>query len=154
LNFVHIPKTGGTSIGTALNIGHDHLPASKVSEPRFTFVRNPFDRLVSVWEFCRPNPVEKLRQIVNGMTFAEFARVPCDNLFLRTQSSWLDAPVEFIGRFESLHEDFAKLSDKPLPHLLKSERRPWREYYDADTLAYVAERYAEDFVRFGYVPAI
>lgn len=152
MHLVHIPKTGGTSIAAALGIpGNDHLPASRIPRPRFAVVRNPYDRIVSAWEFCRAAPAERLRAVTAGTTFDEFVRLPDDGIFLTPQAAWLDAPMDMIGRFERLEADFAQISDTPLPHLRASERRPWAEYYDAETRAHVAHRYREDFVRFGYV---
>lgn len=110
-------------------------------------MRHPLDRLVSCYEFMRGATPEKLWRVAD-CSFPEF--IQREHLFLRSQSWWLDAPMEFIGRFERLREDFKRISDRPLPHLQASRRRPWPEYFTDETRAIAECRYAEDFARFGY----
>lgn len=70
--FVHIPKTGGTSIAKALGLeGSGHAPISRyrAADPHFTagafkfaVVRNPWDRLLSAFTYLqRPNPDFRFR---------------------------------------------------------------------------------------------
>ena len=67
--------------------------------------------------------------------------------------------ADFVGRFESLREDFAVVSQKigapalELPHRLKSwsrESRPYTAFYDERLRKLVAERYERDIETFGY----
>jgi len=65
--------------------------------------------------------------------------------------------VNFVGRFENLDEDFAKVCDKlglgpqSLPHENAARaRRPYRDYYNAQTRALVETLYREDIERFGF----
>jgi len=96
--FVHVQKTGGSSIRDALGMAqfdaHKHRFASELRAIygadtwnqyfKFAFVRNPWDRLVSWWEMMRRNVVEGRPR--NGFqryvmeragTFAEFLQ-QCD----------------------------------------------------------------------------
>jgi len=65
--------------------------------------------------------------------------------------------VNYIGRFESLNEDFEKvkvLIGAPkfhLPHVMKSNRdKTYQKYYDIETKALVEKRYGKDIELFKY----
>lgn len=119
LNFVHIPKTGGSSIAAV--IGDDmnlHRRASETPAPRFTCVRNPEDRAVSAYCFMR-NSSTVFRQVAD-CSLEEF--VTREHMMLHPQVWWCDDVVDVTLRFESLSESFKLISDKPLPHLNRSVR--------------------------------
>jgi len=66
-----------------------------------------------------------------------------------------DLIVDFLGRFETLDQDFDVVRQRirtpvELPHLLRSPRGHYRDYYSSDLADIVGERYAEDIARFGY----
>jgi hypothetical protein len=108
--FVHIQKTGGSSVRQALGMAqHDadkHRFAAELRERygdelwrsyfKFAFVRNPWDRLVSWWEMIRRNTAQ--RRPMNGFqryvierasTFEEFVR-NCDTDFQDSDGSkWI-----------------------------------------------------------------
>ena len=156
--FIHIPKTGGTSIRTALDFwsAHNHFTAREIRQiyPEssgkfsFAFVRNPWDRLVSYGHsFTVPVDWDQPNRF--------------DRLDLRPQVDFIldddGAPmVDFIGKFETLVEDFATVCDMigiatpPLPHANSTEHRQYRDYYDETTKQFVAVTYAADIERFGY----
>ena len=148
--FVHVPKTGGTSIREALGMSTSyHFTACEIwhmfpdlwNKFSFAFVRNPWDRLVS---YMCSLPV----------------KVPLDQLELRPQVDFVfdedgRPVVDFVGRFENLAEDFATICHllditTALPHVNRSEHRNFREYYDDATRQFVADTYKEDIGRFGY----
>lgn len=68
--FIHVPKTGGTSIATALGVhGKGHIPLSRyyAADPErlarafsFAIVRNPWDRLLSAYTYLA-NPKRDFR---------------------------------------------------------------------------------------------
>ncbi len=63
--------------------------------------------------------------------------------------------VDFVGKFENLDEDFRSICQKVgisarLPHINKSKRTDYRDYYDSETRDLTAQLYAEDIERFGY----
>jgi hypothetical protein len=178
--FIHIPKTGGMSISKTLKIqkyrnrrrlvrgtqysgivtfGHELLPwlQRRRLAPReaftFAFCRNPYDRAVSLWAFNN-----KRNEL--DLSFAEFCR-GLDGWMWRIrspQARWLDGVnLDFLGRFEYLQGDFRRLCEllgvqrgKALPHLNRTERSPYQDYYTVETRAIVRAHYARDFERFGY----
>ena len=156
--FIHIRKTGGTSIRTALGIGSvpNHITAREMrrifpdscGKFAFGFVRNPWDRLVS-W----------VHRMGLGVDWDQPDRF--DQLGLEPQVDYLldedgKLMVDFVGRFENLAEDFNTICGKigiatpPLPHLNTSEHRHYRDYYDETAKQFIAKQYAEDIERFGY----
>ena len=153
--FIHVPKTGGTSIRNALGLGATpfHMTAQKLRDHHpeaasrfsFTFVRNPWDRLVSYVHSVRGNTWEMPTQ------FDDY--VPQVNYIMDETGNAL---VDFIGRYENLEEDFHTICVRigiptpPLPHLNPSMHRNYRAYYDEDAKRLVAEHYAADIDRFGY----
>ena len=81
------------------------------------------------------------------------------------QSRWLRDEdgkfcMDFIGRFENLHEDFVKVCDKmglePPEEMRHSNashthmRKHYTEYYDDESIEFVRRKSKEDVVTFGY----
>jgi hypothetical protein len=190
--FVHVQKTGGESISAMLGAEpgdpHKHRTALELpslygeevwaSSFKFTFVRNPWDRLVSWWSMIdamRPNlaagQVNEFQRFVltRAATFGEFL-TNCDAVIadhdgdkhiFRNQLHYLTGPqgellVDFVGRFERLAEDTGAVAKRlglpptQLPHLNRSAHRPYTEYYSPPLRDLVAERYASDIAAFGY----
>ena len=130
---------------------------------KFGFVRNPWDRAVSL--YLRKEGLE----LRDKMTFEEFVAwmkyssstcihpVPHVN-----QLDWLVDPhgdllVDFIGRFESLQKDWATIAEKigaprELPHTRKNPGRdkPYTEYFTEETKRIIADRFRVDIEYFGY----
>ena len=185
--FVHIQKTGGSSleavlrandpgIGSSLHEGRRHLFARQirplVGEERwdayfkFAFVRNPWDRLVSWYHMCVqvPQPNAFARYVrACAPTFEAFVTQATTGMGERTTYNQVDYVtdeagaqiVDFVGRYESLREDFAHVRDRlalpfDLPHVNRSDHRHYRDYYSPATRDIVAQRFARDIAYFGY----
>ena len=65
--------------------------------------------------------------------------------------------VDFLGRFESLHDDAATIFQRcglgpaDLPHINASNRsKPYRDFYTDQTRRRVGRLYARDIDQFGY----
>lgn len=166
LLFIHINKTGGVSIERALGIQGDRQhhtiqqceqllnPSEWERTFKFCFVRNPWDKMVSLYNFRKQK-----HGLDPTISFEDFCRNPVGNA--RTQLSWItntagNVSVDFIGRFERLEQDFAKLCDLigikniQLGHENSTKRGPYTDYYNDQTRELVAERYQGDIEYFGY----
>jgi len=64
--------------------------------------------------------------------------------------------INFLGRFENLHEDFTKICEKigfertRLKKIGASRHSHYSEYYDEETEHIVAEQVKKDIELFGY----
>ena len=175
--FIHINKTGGSSIEKALNLPFEHFTArEKINQVgrrkwqqkfTFAFVRNPFDKVFSHYRYRVKTNQTKLRE--QPLSFSDWVQQSYvekdpfyyDNpkMFL-PQTKWLcddnnELLVDQVYRFENLHEEFnkfcAKLDiDTQLPHLKASESVNYQKVYDADTKQSIYAYFAEDFERFNY----
>lgn len=144
--FIHIPKTGGRSILRALgkpwSSAHKTL-ADLIKEDqsvcssgvlKFTCVRNPWDRAVSMWLFFGHMVIPS-----EVSPFAEWllkrAKLVKRNPNQRPRMDQMDfccddkgeIRIDHFLKFESLASDFAKIADrlgspKDLPHIGRMER--------------------------------
>jgi chondroitin 4-sulfotransferase 11 len=175
--FVHINKTGGSSIEKALKLPFQHRTAVEILdligrrrwEARFSFafIRNPWDKVASHYHYrvktnqtgLRDHPVPFNEWV--RLAYGEKAPPYYDNpkMFM-PQVDWVadsngEILVEFIGRFESLHTDFAQVCEQigwhvALPHLKQSERGNYQRYYASETVDIVARCFQKDIQTFGY----
>jgi hypothetical protein len=148
---------------------HDDILAAKKRMPtelfedyfKFAFVRNPWDRLVSEYEFIRKRDDHGRHKRVTGLeSFSDYIRmqIPRRDAYqfhmLTDKSGQL--VVDYVGRFESLDVDWEIVSElagipvKPLPHKNKTKHRDFREYYDDDCISLVAEHWAGEIKLFNY----
>jgi hypothetical protein len=183
---VHIPRCGGTSMEISM-VGDNwfkidrttkHLIAStakKIYEPywddyfKFSFVRNPWDRMVSMSRYsnfygCRIeggklNVNEYMKRWSNSEIDPR-SKSKTENIKPIKNAVYLNIlneELDFIGRFENLLEDFGKVCSilnckNKLPHSQYNKKTPKRytEYYNDETQQIVAEKYAKDIEHFGY----
>lgn len=126
----------------------------------FTTVRNPWDRMVSYYFFCKqlasnesPGWVTHAPEIFSKDEFLEFleSRHPTQTSFLGTGLVHVD-----VMRFENLTADFERVCKKlGLENLslgkINSSRRPrYQDILDRDLELRIGKMYAEDIERFGY----
>ena len=174
--FIHIPKNAGTSIRNSFNInGYDkkvvskRYPHSTCSEIKkyigdniwneyykFSFVRNPFDRLVSFYHFHKSDQYKHKvgRERAYTQSFKDWVIDTKDKNVIQTQSDYLDEQINFIGSFENLQEDFNLVCNQmdilpyKLPHYNQSQHDSWDTYYDDELTDFVLNRYQKDFINF------
>lgn len=182
--FVHIPKTAGLSLCAALFgcKGGGHLTARAYRAIfgaqdfddyfKFTFVRNPWDRIVSAYTFLSQGGANERDRAWGQAVLSDFGSF--DEFVLR----WLDERrlyeqihlvpqwefvvngqgqpcLDFIGRFERLGDDFQYVLDQlgrscALPQSNASQRSPYRDYYSGASRRRVAQLYRRDIEQFGY----
>ncbi len=196
--FVHIPKTGGTSVENLIwplpwsrrtremlwmhidsnnyqTGGLQHLRAVHIREEvgaekfaryfRFSFVRNPWDRAVSQFSYLRQRrpDLQQLLGLEGASDFNEYlSRISeVDHVQWAPQLPFLcdddgSNLVDFIGRYERLEADAQDIFDRlgiaatSIPHEMKSEHGPYRDYYDHDSRFSIARLYRADIEAFGY----
>jgi len=125
---------------------------------KFSVVRNPWDRVVSYYlmklgrhsRFRRRFPTFK-KWIVSRYKKNDFT-----NRMLKPCTYWLGDKMDFIARFENLHEDFEKtckiLNVKcKLGHYKRSKDRDhYINYYDSETREIIQTHFIKDIDAFNY----
>lgn len=144
----------------------------------FSFVRNPYSRLVSAYESKMHVDVEKFGRrwfdsylfgfLTVDRGFEDFARKVCSipeelldqhvypqyNLLYSKDGKCF---ADFVGKMESLSADYEPIRSRfgyaPLRHYNKSLAamgKDWRDYYSKELADMVYEKYRKDFEAFGY----
>ena len=179
--FIHVPKTAGLSVLAGLDpfcdeeqlhYGHPLQSAyykllNADDYYQFTFIRNPFARLVSTYSYiraggmCPPDKELRDRLHLTRKTFKQFVldlNVLESGVHFLPQLSFINVCAASVNifRFENLQNDFNIACDKigipqqQLLHTNKSDHKHYTEYYDEETKQIVAEKYAKDIEYFGY----
>jgi sulfotransferase famil protein len=121
---------------------------------KFTCVRNPWDRMISLYFTPSQNAAawdrKKFRKvIVKALPVSDYLRLnerdddPFEN-------------VNYMIRFENLADDFRAvcaaldISPMKLPRYNRSNREHYSKYYDNDLRELVRVRFATEIERFGY----
>ncbi|MEP2533124.1 sulfotransferase family 2 domain-containing protein [Shimia sp.] len=212
--FVHVPKTAGTAMTSALEPFGVYPPRTVwrsfvrrlpiVESPdtvylrkhesaagvrrklgpdvferfhRFAVVRNPYDHAVSHYEFMKQFRIPKIAEKIANMSFADylryrmkkpfwndtfFARLPDQAHFLIDENGAL--LVHRLMKFESLADDFDAMAhdlgmgDVTLRRVnetkSRTDKRPWKIYFDSESKELADTLYARDFALLGYDPVI
>jgi hypothetical protein len=138
--FIHVPRTGGTSVLRALGVRRRrfHAPfwvfeqadARRFAQYfKFAFVRNPWDRAVSTYFYLRNGGAGGADDVMSDLLrsrYDSFDKFVLDYLdeeriytvrLLRPQNlylydHWDQCRMDFVGRFENLAADFAIVAQK------------------------------------------
>ena len=185
--FFHIPKTAGISVSMALfgNLGGGHANAQfykclfrkSFSEYyKFTFVRNPYIRLVSAYEYIKNgksafwgDKLFKKNILDKYETFDDFVEFWLeDNYYksishFRTQFSYINLNgkivVDFLGRYENIESDFEVVKKQlNINTILEYENKTnynkadyYKTYYSNPKTAVIVQQiYKDDFKNLGY----
>jgi hypothetical protein len=163
----------------SLRIFDGHMPAKKIRRLvgektwerifTFTFVRNPWDRMASLYHYRH-----KIGQISSDWSFREYILTldKCSGvrgtifqipLFYRGSSDYIldddgSILVDFIGRYETRDRDLKEIARK-IGHESLGDAwiqraspagRHYSTYYDDETREIVRRRYQRDLDLFGY----
>jgi hypothetical protein len=137
---------------------------------KFAFVRNPWDRVVSLYHYNSQNhPANAEKFAAEFPTFKSWVvniygnyTTRNDDYNVRFQNIYThidgEQVVDFVGRYEKFNEDIKVVLSKlhhstehePFPHYNKSDHGEWRSYYTDATRNMISEIFAEDIELFGY----
>ena len=129
----------------------------------FIFVRNPFSRLVSVWndkknQYKLDKDFKKFVLNENGIFDNEVPR----GIHLQRQSSLIETNtgvkcnINFVGKVETINDDWetlclcAGIPFRPMVHAQARPHEHYTSFYDTETANKVVEIYKRDFEIFGY----
>ncbi len=128
---------------------------------KFAFVRNPWDREVSLYHYILRVPKHPQHRIVAGLSgFDEYLEWRAELGWTPQRRQLADAQgeliVDFVGRFEHLEQDFGCVTQRlglparQLPWLNASPRAHYTTFYTPGGRRRVEQGYAEDLELFGY----
>jgi Sulfotransferase family len=129
---------------------------------KFGFVRNPWDRVVSLYERTEALQLRNEMSFEQFVDWIQYSSATCVHSSPhRYQLDWfVDANgnllADFIGKFERLDEDWAFVAQKlgveeRLPHRRPNPRsRHYTEYYTPRTRDIIAAKFKVDIERFDY----
>jgi len=183
--FIHIPKCAGTSIedlildeSCILNsnswphnlkvnypLNHltlDDIKGSNILYPNFnnffsfTFVRNPFERLISEYFYLKPrlNLTEDIKKELIFLSSKSESGIFGNHCL--SQSKFINDDINFVGKIEKLQQDFniicdkIKVKKKNLARKNTTIHDHYSKYYDEECKDIVSERYKEDLENFNY----
>lgn len=181
--FIHIPKTAGTAVASCImdDVSRDHFPQYVYQQAnreffkkafKFAFVRNPWDRAVSMYSYLKTKGVKgEVDKYFNNLfnneidSFEKFIsyleEFGIDNFTLfQPQSFYLldyknEIAVDFVGRVESIDADFSYIKrqlslNANLEQKNKSMRNNYTEYYTPELINRLADLYWKDIKYFNY----
>lgn len=178
--FVHVYRTGGTSLTSVLKecggklVPPWHPPAWYVKEKivekwddvfSFGFVRNPYSWMVSLYEYIK-NTGHIHNAIVRKMSYLEFLHFAREKVLEQKYYTLTEALcdkngvplVNFVGRFENLQRDACLILKKigvhreNIPRLNSGRRKagPGLYYRNPRAVDLILETFDRDFLVFGY----
>ena len=141
---------------------YENFLGSRISEYFiFSFVRNPYDRVVSNFFFIKQKKGHPKHQQYKDWSFNEYIENVIANASeVDTQCKYLqnnkgEINLDFLGKIENFESDIMKLSEilktnLSINNINKSERDEFIKYYTNDNIQIINEKFKKDFVKLGY----
>ena len=184
--FLHIPRTGGTLIESTLKKDYkqtyygstkdsiqprQHWPFDKLiynfdkkNVFSFTFVRNPFDRILSSylnWTKKRmpdfDEYIDMVKNVVENKLYLTQGFIGSNDIshYIPMTIMIGNNELDFIGRFENFDNDIKKLHEisgiKNLDKIkIKKSYKNYQSFYSERNKKIVSELYADDLKKFDY----
>ncbi|MEA3381947.1 MAG: sulfotransferase family 2 domain-containing protein [Pseudomonadota bacterium] len=176
--FIHINKTGGTSVCNALGLKKSHMTAKEIidvigekkfkSSYKIAAVRNPWDKVLSHYKYrLKTNQTDLGEKTIPFSDWVKKTYGENKDPFyydkpkmFQPQVDWLKdyeqkIDINEIMKFEDLNNEFEKVSsyldlNKSLPHLNATQKANYKEFYDDETKSIIEQWFAEDLDMFKY----
>ncbi len=137
---------------------------------RFSFVRNPYDILISGYEYVKASANENhpgyrdknfVWMRTKFTTFRDYVLKFRFHHFPDFQYAYLydskgTCLIDYVGKVEDLHRDVLNISEKlkipvpKVPYLNQTDRKPKEDYFTEEILSKVNDFYSRDFELFNY----
>jgi len=154
---------------------HKHAKAHEIKEKlenklfdsyyKFSFVRNPYDFLVSLYFYSKQFERDPNRRVFKDMQYKNFLKRVISNK-TACQLDFITDPnngkvlVDYIGRFETLEKDIATIQERldikigrSIKHMNPSFKRrsnDYKAYYDEESRDLVENHFQRDLDLLGY----
>jgi len=147
-----------------------HVPISTIHEQvrslfKFAFVRNPWDRLWSMYKFTMKRGWIAPDMIFDDWVQSSWATEACEYqtpvvpITQKPQMDWISVDgaivIDYVGRYENVVDDFSEICNRigvtlSLPHINSTPSSDYRKVYTDFSSDFVSHHYKKDIEAFDY----